>query len=100
MRIGLLFLVLQSVLLCATAQAEPGVSQKPQTAAAGVLESSPGDTGTPLPPGGDGDLELQRAAAGVFSASAVPGATLVFPCSPLPGRARTANIIRGPPALA
>lgn len=97
MRIGLLFLVLQSVLLCAAAQAEPDIAQKKlQVAASGALESSGGGDDS-LPQDGDIDAGLQRSAAAdpTFPPAAVVATRAAH--NALPAGRCLANIIRGPP---
>ncbi len=97
MRTGLLFLVLQSLLLCNVVQAETGpVETQKMGSAASFLQTGGDDQG--LPPAdedGDGDFQLAPATAGE------PFGRLRTPdlCSQTPFQiARSGNSIRAPPS--
>lgn len=97
-RTGILFLVLQSLLLCATVQAEPGFAKSSQSDIASVLQTSgSGDNPCPDDTGGDGDL-LDSAVSSAFLAA------VFVDFNSLDGAARSARYadytIRGPPAQA
>lgn len=98
-RTGILFLVLQSVLLCATVQAEPGFAKSQQTdIVSSLLSIGSGDQ--PGPDDDDGDGEFLRPSAFTAVVQAAPSANFASPtCAPRPAR-QAANCIRAPPALA
>lgn len=98
MRIGLLFLLLQSVLLCATVQAGPVASDKLLSTAAAAVDGSCGGKDDPLPQ--DGDVELQRAASVDTARTPTTVAATFAAGNSLPVGRCAANIIRAPPSLA
>lgn len=98
-RTGILFLVLQSVLLCATVQAEPGFAKSQQTDIVSALQST-GSGDQPGPDDNDGDGEFLRPTVFAAVVEAAPSAIFASPtCAPRAAR-QAANGIRAPPALA
>lgn len=98
-RIGILFLVLQAMLLCATVQAGPIATDSWESEVAGMFGSSGTDEGVSADEDDAGDDLHCAATAGVCSG------TEVFPSFPLPelyplSPPGTGNTIRAPPSLA
>ena len=101
LRIGLLFIVLQSVLLCAAVQAEPGVSKGFTSLSCSVLQPVDSDDDNDLFQNNpDNDADLQHVDNSIVLATAF----VVYGFLPIHNRPQSrqidSNAIRGPPSLA
>jgi len=97
-RIGFLFLVLQSVLLCAAVQAEPGAAKSFTSDSCAALQTL--SDGKPFPDEPDNDADLQTADEPLALAPSGAIFGVLPPRSLRQYRRIDSNSIRGPPSLA